>query len=84
MLDDIEVRNAIKITHGSEMFIYKTEKGQEKQTMLVNAKRTTDEMLAKASDSRNKGKQCLLLPLRLAFPLCRNFNAKTSHLIIPY
>lgn len=42
------------------MFVYKTEKGQEKQTMLVNAKRTTDEMLAKASDSRNKGKQCPL------------------------
>ncbi|KAG0209944.1 exocyst complex component exo84 [Mortierella sp. GBA30] len=55
MKDTAEIRNAIKITHGSEVFVYKTEKGQEKQTMLVNAKRTTDEMLAKASDSRNKG-----------------------------
>ncbi|KAF9924134.1 exocyst complex component exo84 [Mortierella alpina] len=55
MPDTAEIRNAIKITHGSEIFVYKTEKGQEKQTMLVNTKRTTDEMLAKASDSRNKG-----------------------------
>ena len=36
------------------MFVYKTEKGQEKQTMLVNAKRSTEEMLARTNESRNK------------------------------
>jgi hypothetical protein len=51
-----DIRNAIKITHGNEVFVYKTEKGQEKQTMLVNAKRTTDEMLARSNESRSKGK----------------------------
>ncbi|KAF9080339.1 exocyst complex component exo84, partial [Mortierella sp. AD031] len=36
------------------VFVYKTEKGQEKQTMLVNIKRTTDEIVAR-SNERNKG-----------------------------
>ncbi|KAF9192772.1 exocyst complex component exo84 [Haplosporangium sp. Z 767] len=54
MKDTADIRNAIKITHGSDVFVYKTEKGQEKQSMLVNAKRTTDEMLAKANESRKK------------------------------
>ncbi|KAG0195232.1 hypothetical protein BGX33_003922, partial [Mortierella sp. NVP41] len=44
------VRNAIKITHGTEVFVYKTEKGQEKQTMLVNIKRTTDEIVARSNE----------------------------------
>lgn len=35
--------------------MYKTEKGQEKQTMLVNAKRTTEEIVAKSNESRKKG-----------------------------
>ncbi|KAF9109719.1 exocyst complex component exo84 [Mortierella sp. AM989] len=55
MKDTIDVRNAIKITHGNDYFVYKTEKGQEKQTMLVNLKRTTDEMLARSNESRNRG-----------------------------
>ncbi|KAF9995134.1 exocyst complex component exo84 [Entomortierella chlamydospora] len=55
MKDTSDVRNAIKITHGNDSFIYKTEKGQEKQTMLTNLKRTTDEMLARSNGSRNKG-----------------------------
>ncbi|KAG0033000.1 exocyst complex component exo84 [Podila clonocystis] len=53
--DTAEVRNAIRITHGAEVFVYKTEKGQEKQTMLVNAKRTTEEIVAKSNESRKKG-----------------------------
>ncbi|KAI1320128.1 hypothetical protein EDD11_002100 [Mortierella claussenii] len=55
MKDTADIRNAFKITHGNEVFVYKTEKRQEKQTMLVNAKRTTDEMLAKSNESRKKG-----------------------------
>lgn len=35
--------------------MYKTEKGQEKQTMLVNAKRTTEEIVARSNESRKKG-----------------------------
>ncbi|KAG0000602.1 exocyst complex component exo84 [Modicella reniformis] len=52
--DTADIRNAIMITHGNEVFVYKTEKGQEKQTMLVNAKRTTDEILARSNESRSK------------------------------
>ncbi|KAF9314250.1 exocyst complex component exo84, partial [Linnemannia elongata] len=55
MKDTADVRNAIKITHGTDVFVYKTEKGQEKQTMLVNIKRTTDEIVARSNESRNKG-----------------------------
>ncbi|KAF9903135.1 exocyst complex component exo84, partial [Lobosporangium transversale] len=55
MKDTADIRNAIKITHGNEVFVYKTEKGQEKQTMLVNAKRSTDEMLARSNESRKRG-----------------------------
>lgn len=56
MKDTADIRNAIKIIHGNDVFVYKTEKGQEKQTMLVNTKRTTDEMLARSNESRNKGR----------------------------
>ncbi|KAF9581366.1 exocyst complex component exo84 [Lunasporangiospora selenospora] len=54
MKDTNDLRNAIKIKHGNEFFVYKTEKGQEKQSMLVNTKRATDDMLAKSNESRNK------------------------------
>ncbi|KAF9365084.1 exocyst complex component exo84 [Mortierella sp. NVP85] len=71
MKDTSDIRNAIKITHGNEVFVYKTEKGQEKQTMLVNAKRTTDEMLARSNESRSKG--------RIGFtPLSNRGGFKTS------
>ncbi|KAF9185216.1 exocyst complex component exo84, partial [Haplosporangium sp. Z 27] len=55
MKDTVDVRNAIKIIHGNDYFVYKTEKGQEKQTMLTNLRRTTDEILARSNESRNKG-----------------------------
>lgn len=55
LFEIVDVRNAIKITHGTDVFVYKTEKGQEKQTMLVNIKRTTDEIVARSNESRNKG-----------------------------
>ncbi|KAF9408638.1 exocyst complex component exo84 [Podila epigama] len=53
--DTIDVRNAIRITHGSEVFVYKTEKGQEKQTMLVNTRRTMEEIMAKSNENRGRG-----------------------------
>lgn len=66
-----DIRNAIKVTHGNEVFVYKTEKGQEKQTMLVNVKRTTDEMLARSNESRSKGK-CYTCdhPLQVVYSSC--------------
>ncbi|KAG0223554.1 exocyst complex component exo84 [Actinomortierella wolfii] len=52
--DTPDLRNSFKVINGSEEFIFKTDKGQEKQSMLVNIKRATDELTAKTESGRNR------------------------------